>query len=268
MQNRNFTLSLLVDQSPKEVFKAVTNVRGWWSEEIQGATEKLNDEFDYRYSDVHACKVRLVEVIPDQKVTWHVLENFFSFTQDKKEWTDTKVSFEIVPQGAKTKLQFTHIGLVPEYECFNACSDGWTQYIKKSLESLIKTGKGQPNSREKAYTTHEVAARFNQLAKLEKWFEIQEELFAENVKSVEPANSPYFKNQEGKALVRKKGEDWVKRIEAAHRRHTTEPIVAGNHFAVGREVDITVNGHGRIQINELMMYEVKDGKIVKEEFFY
>ena len=117
-------------------------------------------------------------------------------------------------------------------------------------------------------TTLEVAARFNELAKQEKWFEIQDELFADNVKSIDPPNSPYFGYAEGKAVVRKKGEDFVKKIEAAHRRHTTEPIIAGNHFAVGREVDITVQGYGRIQINEIMLYEVKDGEIISEQFFY
>jgi hypothetical protein len=117
-------------------------------------------------------------------------------------------------------------------------------------------------------TTKEVAARFNELAMQEKWFEIQDELFAENVRSIEPPDSPWFKDAEGKSIVRKKGEDWVKRIEAAHSRHTTAPIVAGNHFVVGRQVDITVNGLGRIQINELMLYEVKDGQIVLEQFFY
>jgi len=117
-------------------------------------------------------------------------------------------------------------------------------------------------------TTQEVAARFNELARQEKWFEIQDELFADKVRSEDPANSPYFGYAEGKVAVRKKGEDWVKRIQAAHRRYTTEPVVAGNHFAVGREVDITVEGFGRIKINEIMLYEVKDGQIVLEQFFY
>ncbi len=123
-------------------------------------------------------------------------------------------------------------------------------------------------SKKKALSTREVAERFNELAQQEKWFEIQDELFAENVRSIEPANSPYFKNVEGKETVRKKGEDWVKRIEGAHGRHTTNPIAAGNHFVVGRQVDITVQGLGRIKIDELMLYEVKDGKIVSEQFFY
>ena len=117
-------------------------------------------------------------------------------------------------------------------------------------------------------TTAQVAARFNELAQQEKWFEIQDELFSENVKSIEPAYSRWFKNEEGKELVRKKGEDWVKRVETAHRLHTTEPIVAGNYFAVGRFADITVQGLGRIQMDELMVYEVRDGEIVMEQFFY
>ena len=121
---------------------------------------------------------------------------------------------------------------------------------------------------EQVMTTQEVAFRFNELAKLEKWFDIQDELFSDNVKSIDPPNSTYFKYAEGKSNVRKKGEAFVKKIEDVHRKHTTEPVVGGNHFAVGREVDITVQGLGRIQLNEIMLYEVKDGQIVSEQFFY
>jgi hypothetical protein len=117
-------------------------------------------------------------------------------------------------------------------------------------------------------TTKEVAARFNELAQQEKWFEIQDELFADNVRSIDPPNSPYLGYAEGKAAVRKKGEDWVKKIEAGHGRHTSQPIIGGNHFAVGRNVDITVQGFGRIKIDEIMLYEVKDGQIISEQFFY
>jgi len=121
-----------------------------------------------------------------------------------------------------------------------------------------------------AMTTQEVASRFNELAKEEKWFEIQSELFSDLVKSVDPPNSPYFDSvyAEGKNSVRKKGEEFVKKIEAVHKMYSTEPVVGGNHFAVGREMDITVKGFGRIQINEVMLYEVEDGQIVSEQFFY
>ncbi|MBV4358392.1 nuclear transport factor 2 family protein [Parasegetibacter sp. MAH-26] len=117
-------------------------------------------------------------------------------------------------------------------------------------------------------TTKEIAARFNELAQQEKWFEIQTELFSDDVISIDPENSPYFGYAEGKEAVRKKGMDWVSRVEQAHHRYTTAPIVAENHFVVGRKVDITVKGFGRIVIDELMMYEVRDGQIISEQFYY
>lgn len=120
----------------------------------------------------------------------------------------------------------------------------------------------------KVLTIQEVAVRFNELAQQEKWFEIQDEFFAENVRSIDPPNSPYFGYAEGRDAVRKKGQDFVSRIEAAHRLYTSEPLVCGNHFVVAREKDITVKGHGRIEIKQVMLYEVKDGRIVLEQFFY
>ncbi|OQP57634.1 hypothetical protein A3860_08360 [Niastella vici] len=123
-------------------------------------------------------------------------------------------------------------------------------------------------TKEQVMTTAEIAARFNELAQQEKWFEIQDEFFAENVGSIEPANSPYMKNAEGKIPVRQKGEEFVKKIEAVHRSYTSEPVVSGNHFAVGRELDMTVKGHGQVKWHQIMLYEVKDGQIVLEQFFY
>ena len=148
VSSQSFSTSFVVDESPKQVFDAVTNVRGWWSEEVKGGTSKLNDEFDYRYQDVHSCKMRLIEVVPEKKIVWLVLDNHFNFTKDQNEWKGDKIIFEIAKKGDKTELRFVHEGLVPEYECFDACYDGWSNYIKKSLRNLITTGKGQPNPKE------------------------------------------------------------------------------------------------------------------------
>ena len=141
----SFTATFLVDQSPQEVFDAITNVRGWWSQEIEGDTSRLGSEFTYHYQDVHRCKMRVVEAVPGKKIVWHVLENHFSFTKDKTEWKDTKIAFEISPRGNKTEVQFTHQGLVFEYECYQICADAWTSYITVSLRNLITTGQGNPN---------------------------------------------------------------------------------------------------------------------------
>ena len=92
--------------------------------------------------------MKLIEVIPDKKVVWLVLDNYFKFTKDKSEWKGTKIIFEISQKDNKTQIRFTHLGLVPEYECFDICRDAWTNYIQNSLCSLITTGKGQPNGKE------------------------------------------------------------------------------------------------------------------------
>ncbi|GAB4019538.1 hypothetical protein GCM10028808_57620 [Spirosoma migulaei] len=117
-------------------------------------------------------------------------------------------------------------------------------------------------------TTEKVAARFDELAQQEKWFDIHDELFADTVRSIEPPTSPYFKSAAGKLAVRQKGENWVKKVLDFHGAYTTHPVIGGNHFAVGRSFDITVQGFGRIKMEELMVYEVKDGKIVVEQFLY
>jgi hypothetical protein len=77
MQASGFTTRLIVDQTPEEAFNAITNVRGWWSEEIEGDTAKLNDELTYHYEDVHYSQIKLIEVIPNQKVVWFVKDNYF-----------------------------------------------------------------------------------------------------------------------------------------------------------------------------------------------
>jgi uncharacterized protein YndB with AHSA1/START domain len=153
MKAPDFTTTIVVDQTPEQVFNAINNPRGWWSEEIEGGTEKLNDVFNYHYKDVHRCQMKLIEVVSNQRVVWLVTDNYFNFTKDKNEWIATKVVFEITEKDGKTQMRFTHQGLVPEYECFEICENAWTRYIQESLRSLIATGKGQPNPKEKAKAT-------------------------------------------------------------------------------------------------------------------
>lgn len=145
MQSKDFTTSILVDETPEIVFNAVNNVRGWWSEGIVGNTTKLNDEFTFEVKDIHQSKQKLVEVIPGEKIVWLVTESRLEFIEDKDEWTNSKIVFEISKVGDKTKLVFTHEGLVPEGECYGACSPAWTEYIQHSLYNLITTGIGDPN---------------------------------------------------------------------------------------------------------------------------
>lgn len=149
MSDQNYTATIMVNQSLETAFNAIKNFRAWWSEDIEGPTDKLNEAFFYHYKDVHLCKIKLIEMIPNRKLVYLVLDNQFSFTKDKNEWINTKLIFMISEANHKTSIKFTHKGLVPEYECYPVCEDAWGNYIKKSLYDLIETGAGHPNPKEK-----------------------------------------------------------------------------------------------------------------------
>ena len=148
MTSQDFTTTISVDQSPQQVFDAVNNVRGWWAEEIDGRTDKLGAEFTFDYKDVHRSTQKITEFVPGKKVVWHVSDSQLNFAKNKSEWTGTQVVFEITPRGNKTELRFTHVGLVPAFECYGGCSGAWGFLINDSLRGLITTGKGQPYKRD------------------------------------------------------------------------------------------------------------------------
>ncbi|MFD4403848.1 SRPBCC domain-containing protein [Nocardia sp. NPDC058499] len=158
MSNSEYlTAAVSVKETPEEVFAAVTNVRGWWSENLIGASAALGDEFvftdDSKYAGetakekqgIRFARFRLTEVTPGTRLVWQVVDSDLTFVDDRSEWTDTTVVFDITATSEGTTLQFTHKGLTAdESECFEACSRGWTFYITKSLPQLLSTGTGDP----------------------------------------------------------------------------------------------------------------------------
>ena len=117
-------------------------------------------------------------------------------------------------------------------------------------------------------TTQEVADRFNELAQTGQWDQIQDELYASNAVSIEPEHSQGLKTAEGLDAIKEKGRQFGAMVEEMHGGYSNKPEVAGNHFAVGMGMDVTMKGMGRMKMDEIAVYEVKDGKIVKEQFFY
>ena len=145
MEAKGYSTSFMVDQSPQEVFDAINNVRGWWSGEIQGDTDKLGAEFTYRVQDVHRSKQKITEIIPGKKVVWRVLDADLSFAKNRSEWKGTDIVFEIGKKSGKTEVRFEHVGLVPAYECYDNCSNAWGLLVNGNLRKLITTGQAQPS---------------------------------------------------------------------------------------------------------------------------
>ncbi len=148
MAGQSFTVAFSVDASPQQVFDAVNDVRGWWSGEIEGRTDQLGAVFTYSYKALHRSTQRIAELVPGERVVWHVDEGYLDFVEDKAEWKDTEIVFEIARKGGRTELRFTHVGLVPAFECYGDCAGAWGFYVGESLRSLITTGKGKPNPAE------------------------------------------------------------------------------------------------------------------------
>ncbi|TDC10979.1 SRPBCC domain-containing protein [Nonomuraea longispora] len=156
MSNTEYlTATMTVDRTPEQVFEAITNVRGWWSENLIGHSAALHDEFvftddsEYAGETIRAkeglrfARFQITEFEPGRRVVWHVVDS--DFINEPNEWTDTNVIFDITTNAQGTTVHFTHEGLTAaESACFEACSRAWTFFITESLPQLITTGAGRP----------------------------------------------------------------------------------------------------------------------------
>ena len=144
MNKKDYTASIAVPTTAIEAFNGINHVTKWWTENLEGRSQKLNDEFTVRFDDVHMSKQKLIEVIPGKKIVWLVTDSKLNFVKDKEEWTNTQISFEIAKNKGVTNIKFTHSGLTPEIECYGGCSNAWSHYIQESLFKLLTEGKGRP----------------------------------------------------------------------------------------------------------------------------
>jgi hypothetical protein len=126
-----------------EVFHAIKNIRGWWWVQIEGHADTLGAEFTYRYKDLHLSKQKVTEFIPGKKVIWHVLDSHPGFVKDGSQWRGTDIIFEISENQDMAEVSFTHVGLVPQFECYGSCSNAWATLINGNLRKLITTGEGR-----------------------------------------------------------------------------------------------------------------------------
>lgn len=94
--------------------------------------------------DPHNSTQKVTELVPGKRVVWRVIEGGPKFTKNKLEWKGTRIIFEISKDGSKTKVRFTHEGLIPRLECYGSCSNAWSSIIRESLKSFIATGRGKP----------------------------------------------------------------------------------------------------------------------------
>jgi hypothetical protein len=133
--------------SAQKAFDAICRVSAWWTENTDGDTVHPNGEFTVRFGETFS-RFKIIEYIPGQKLVWHVLDCNLHWMNDKKEWKDTKILWQITGSGNSSRIIMTHIGLNAGIECFEDCTKGWNHYVTVSLFKLIEEGKGEPDHKE------------------------------------------------------------------------------------------------------------------------
>jgi hypothetical protein len=146
MEMKSYTCTFTVKNKPEEVFDAICHVSDWWTRNISGSAKKVNDLFTVDFGETFV-KFKVLEIIPYKKIVWKVTDCYLHFINDKTEWNDTQVDFEISTTKGGTQMSMTHVGLVPGIECYDTCENGWNFYAGDSLLKLVTQKKGLPDAR-------------------------------------------------------------------------------------------------------------------------
>jgi hypothetical protein len=144
MSKENYTKVITAKTSSPDAFEKICQVAKWWAKEYEGKSEKQNDIFTVRFKNGDMYKMKVSEIIPNKKITWAVIDSYQGWNNTPAEWDGTKIIWEVSPKEDGTEIKMTHRGLVPEFECFDNCRQGWDYLIQESLQKLLNNNKGLP----------------------------------------------------------------------------------------------------------------------------
>jgi hypothetical protein len=144
MKKQDYQNSISVTASAEETFGKINKVSEWWSGSFKGKSQKPGDTFSVHFGETFV-DFKIIEFVPNKKTVWEVTDCNLQWIENKKEWKDTKIVWEISPENKKTKVSMTHVGLVPEVECYKDCKVGWDFYVEKSLFKLLTEDEGLPD---------------------------------------------------------------------------------------------------------------------------
>jgi hypothetical protein len=140
----DYHTSILVPGTPENATEAISQVSSWWKDNTTGDTKKTGDVFLVPFGETWV-RFKITEHVPGKRIRWFVLDCNLHWLNNNKEWKDTEILWEISSVGDSTRIDMTHIGLVPGIECFEDCNKGWNHYINMSLYKLLTEGRGEPD---------------------------------------------------------------------------------------------------------------------------
>ena len=120
MNKQDYNCTFTVSATPGQVFDSICRVSSWWTENTEGNTNKAGDIFTVRFGKTYSTFC-IMEMIPNGKIVWLVTDSHLEFLNDKEEWNNTSLDFEITASAEGTTMSMTHLGLVPGIECFDDC---------------------------------------------------------------------------------------------------------------------------------------------------
>ncbi len=144
ISDSDYTTEFGVERSPHDVYEAINDIPAWWVTQVEGSNAAIGHEFSYVVPGEHACALRVAQLAPDARIVWRVIRSRMSVVTDPEELVGTDITFELVPDGDTTRVRFTHVGLSPADECYEASVAAWEHYIGESLPALLTTGTGAP----------------------------------------------------------------------------------------------------------------------------
>jgi hypothetical protein len=143
MTKLDYRNSISAPVTADDAYDKIARVNEWWAKDFTGSARNFGDKFTVRFGETFV-DFEISEAIPCEKVVWKVTDCYLEWIDHKTEWNGTSVVFEISSRDALTTVTITHEGLVPEFECYNDCRDGWNGHIDNSLLNFLTQGNGQP----------------------------------------------------------------------------------------------------------------------------
>ncbi|MEJ5051763.1 SRPBCC domain-containing protein [Chryseobacterium culicis] len=144
MDNYNTTIELKATAG--KIYEALAyQIPLWWSEWFTGASAQVGDVFTVRFGDHIHKTIRIKEAMPNSRMIWSVEDSLIALPELKNqtEWIGTTIVWEMEQKEKSSLLMLTHIGLNPDIECYEICSNGWRQFLG-SLTKFLETGEGTP----------------------------------------------------------------------------------------------------------------------------
>jgi uncharacterized protein YndB with AHSA1/START domain len=142
----NFQHEISVNASLEKVFTSITKgIPDWWTEMFEGTSDKKEEYFTVRFGPAVFKTMQVEEIIPNERIDWLVTDTLIDIPElnNKKEWLNTRILWQLKVADTNTIIRVTHIGLNPDIECYGICSTGWRQFCD-SLKSYLENGTGTP----------------------------------------------------------------------------------------------------------------------------